>query len=120
MATALIPLIAGLAPDLISLIVSLIHPKAIAAESLGQGNGALKFADVFVSVMSDLAKAHAAGSIVGPLPDDATVKLILQSVVLSLKLTGVLTGGAVPPAPVPPASAQSIALKAGQSLLVTA
>ena len=116
MAAALIPLIAGLAPEIINLIVGLVHPKAIAAEqNNGPLTGPVKFADVFVAVMQDLANAHAAGRISG-LPDDATVKVIIQAVVTSMQLSGYLGGAISAPAP----SAQSVVLKAGQSVLVTA
>jgi hypothetical protein len=124
MAAALIPLLAGLAPEIVNLIVGLVHPKAIAAEQLGPATGLVKFADVFVSVMSDLVKAHAAGTI-AVLPDEATVKVIIQAAVTSMQLSGLLGGSIAAPAP----SAQSpvavpnrtdVALKGGQSILVTA
>jgi hypothetical protein len=124
MAAALIPLLSGLAPEIVNLIVGLVHPKAIAAEQLGPATGLVKFADVFVSVMSDLVKAHAAGTIPA-LPDEATVKVIIQAAVTSMQLSGLLGGAIAAPAP----SAQSpvagpnrtdVALKGGQSILVTA
>jgi hypothetical protein len=119
MAAALIPLIAGLAPEIINLIVGLVHPKAIAAEqNNGPLSGPVKFADVFVGVMKDLTAAHVAGTI-ALLPDDATVKVIIQAVVTSMQLTG-LIGGASPAATPSALSAQSVVLKNGQSVLVTA
>jgi hypothetical protein len=120
MAAALVPLIAGLAPDIINLIVGLVHPKAIAAQQAnGPLTGPVKFADVFVSVMQSLTSAHVAGTI-SVLPDDATVKTIIQSVVTSMQLSGVL-GAAVPTALAPgaPAATQSITLQPGQSILIT-
>ena len=94
MAAALIPLIAGLAPEIVNLIVGLVHPKAIAAEQKnGPLSGPVKFADVFVGVMKDLTAAHVAGTIL-VLPDDATVKVIIQAVVTSMQLSGYL-GGAI-------------------------
>jgi hypothetical protein len=124
MAAALIPLLAGLAPEIVNLIVGLVHPKAIVAEQLGAATGPVKFADVFVSVMSDLGKAHAAGTIAVQ-PDDATVKVIIQAVVTSMKLSGYLGGAIAAPAPSPQSpvagpNRTDVALKAGQSLLVTA
>ncbi len=117
MAAAIVPLIGALAPEIISLIAGLVHPKAIAAEAAnGPLSGPVKFADVFVSVMSDLAKAHAAGTIAA-LPDDATVKVVIQAVVTSMQLSG-LIGGAAAAAPgksAPPAT-QSFALASGQTL----
>ena len=107
----------ALAPALIDLIVGLVHQKAPVAEQLGPGTGPVKFADVFVSVMTDLTKAKAAGRIEA-LPDDPTVKVIIQAVVTSMQMSGML-GGAIAVPPVAP-SAQSIVLKGGQSLLVTA
>jgi hypothetical protein len=117
MAAALIPLIAELAPTLINLIVGLVHQKAPVAEQIGPGTGPVKFADVFVSVMTDLAKAKATGQI-EVLPDDATVKVIIQAAVTGMQLLGLLGGtAAVSPQA---SSAQSIGLKTGQSLLITA
>ena len=117
MAAALIPLIAGLAPEIINLIVGLVHPAATKAEDAGTLTGPVKFADVFVSVMGDLAKAKAAGTI-SEIPADPTVKTIIQAVVTSMQLSGVLGSGN--PSPVTTPTSQSIVLKAGQSLLVTA
>ncbi len=122
MAAAVIPLIATLAPELINLIVGLVHKKAPEAEVLGPGTGALKFADVFVGVMQDLIKAHAAGSLPGALPDEATVKTIIQSIVTSLKLLGALGGAPTPPVVVPAPGGtvpQVVVIRPGQSLTIT-
>jgi hypothetical protein len=122
MAAALIPLIAGLAPEIINLIVSLVHPKAIAAEQLGTGTGPVKFANVFVAVMQDLAKAHAAGTI-SVLPDDATVKTIIQSVVVSMQLSGFLGGTAPTPvtdvAATPSTPLRAVSILPGQSITIS-
>src|ERR1051326_5311339 len=114
MADVILPLIAGLGPELINLVVGLIHQKAPAAEAMGPSTGPVKFADVFVAVMSDLTKAKAAGQI-AVLPDDAVVKLIIQAVVMSMKLSGVLEG-----AKDPGSGPQRITLSAGQSLVESA
>ena len=119
MAAALIPLIAGLAPEIISLIVGLVHQKAPAAEQdNGPLTGPVKFADVFVKVMRDLTNAYVTGQI-SVLPDDTTVKVIIQAVVTSMQLSGYLGGAIAAPTP-STSSAQSVVLKTGQSVLVTA
>jgi hypothetical protein len=119
MAAALVPLIAGIAPEIVNLIVGLVHPKAIAAEqNNGPLTGPVKFADVFVAVMQDLTNAHVAGQL-SVLPDDATVKVIIQAVVTSMQLSGYLGGAIAGPTPSTP-SGQSVVLKTGQSVLVTA
>lgn len=116
MAAALIPIFAGLAPELISLIVSLTHPAAKAAEAqLGTGSGPVKMATVFGDVMTALTKAAEAGTISKTLPPDETVKLILQAVVTSMKMSGAL--GSTPIAEAPSTS-QIILLRAGQSLTI--
>ena len=121
MAAAAIPLIAAavttLGPEIISLLASLTHKAAPVAEAAhGPGTGPVKFADLFVSVMGDMARAHAQGQI-AVLPDDATAKLVIQSVLSSLKILGLLDG---PAAPVPtPIASQSVSLKAGQSITIS-
>ncbi len=117
MAAALIPLIAGLAPDIINFITSLIHPAATAAEALGTGTGPLKFATVFSDVVTALQKAAAAGTIDKVLPSDDMIKAIIQAVVTSMQLSGQLGGTAVNPAP---ATSQAITLTHGQTITVTA
>jgi hypothetical protein len=125
MAAALIPLIAGLAPAVINLIVGLVHHKApVAEQNGGPLTGPSKFADVFVGTMADLVKAHAAGQI-DVLPDEPTVKVILQAVVTSMQLSGYLGGaitGPVPAtqSPVAGPNCADVVLNAGHSLLVTA
>ena len=120
MAAIAIPLIGAVAPAIIDLIASLTHPKAIAVEQLGPGTGAVKFADVFVSVMADLVKAKAAEQI-DALPAEGTVKTIIQSVVTAMKLSGLLGGIAAPVATTNPAEAtENYTLSAGQSVLVRA
>jgi hypothetical protein len=119
-AAALLPLLTPLLPtitnDIIGLITGLVHKSAPVAEANnGPATGPVKFAEVFVSAMSDLVKAHAANQIV-MLPDEATVKLVIQSVVSSLKLSGQLSGAGVG---VPAATPQSVVLTAGQSIVVS-
>jgi hypothetical protein len=120
LAAALIPLLTPLIPaitnDIIALITGLVHKSApIAEANSGPSTGPVKFADVFVSTMSDLVKAHAAKQI-ALLPDEATVKLIIQSVVSSLKLSGQLAVAALT---APAMAPQSLALVAGQSIVIT-
>ena|ERR1700730_8571690 len=118
MAAAIIPLIASLAPTIIDLIASLVHKQApIAEATLGTGTGPVKFADVFVSVMESLTKAKVAGQI-DLLPDDSTVKTIIQAVVTSMKLTGRL--GPAPPATITnTAVASAVTLSSGESVTVS-
>jgi len=117
------------------LIAGLVHQKAPAQDAaLGSGTGPVKFANLFVDVMGDLAKAHAAGTI-DTIPDDATAKTVIQSVISSMKLLGLLDGSVVvdpaavttvtaPPAaaaaakaqPKVPGASQSFALANGQTL----
>jgi hypothetical protein len=118
-AAAVFPIIAGLLPDIVSLIAGLVHPKAIAAEAAhGPLSGPVKFADVFASTMKDLIAAHAAGTI-PLLPDEPMVKIVIQAVVTTMKLGGLLGDSAA--VAVPPAAQQQIRLKAvaGQSLLIS-
>ncbi len=115
MAAALIPLALSLAPEIINLIASLVHQHAPVAEQQGStGTGPVKFADVFVDVMKDLTSAHAQGQI-AILPDDGTVKTIIQAVVTSMKLSGLLDGSASAAT-----AAIPLTLKAGQTLTITA
>jgi hypothetical protein len=121
MAGALIPLIATLAPAVIDLIAGLVHQKAPQAEAiLGAGTGPVKFAEVFVGVMSDLAKASASGQITGGIPADGTVKMIIQAVVTSMKLSGTL-GTVVATVAVPGilAAPQSLILAPGQTITIS-
>jgi hypothetical protein len=114
----LIPALIPLGLELIDFIASIVHPKVVAASATGTtGTGPVLLADVFAATMGDLAKAHAAGMITGTLPDDATVKVIIQSVYTALKLSGVLS--AASPA-LQAGGAQPIALKSGQSILISA
>lgn len=106
MAGIAIPLIAGVVPSIIQLIASLTHPAAQAAEvNLGPGTGPVKLSAVFDSVMGALTMASANGTIQGPIPDSKTVLAIIQAVVSSMHLSGLLGGiPAAPLASVPPAS----------------
>lgn len=130
MAAAIIPLIASVAPTIINLIAALVHPAAAAAEATkGAGTGPVKFAEVFGKVMIDLQNAAAAGMIPKELPSDDLVKLVIQSVVASMKLTGALGGtqvlasvpgtAAIPGTPPDVVSPASIFLRPGQSVVIT-
>ncbi len=93
MAAALVPLITTVAPSIISLIAGLVHKSAPAAETqFGPSTGPVKFATVFGDVMTGLQNAAAANQIDKTLPPDQTVQVIIQSIVTSMKLQGMLTG----------------------------
>jgi hypothetical protein len=116
MAAVALPLISALAPSIIDLIAGLVHKSAAAAEAVnGPKTGPVKFAEVFEDVMTALQKAATAGQIAKDLPPDATVQLIIQSVVSSMKLAGLLDGATLPV----PANPQAISLKSGQSITIT-
>ena len=73
MAAALIPLIAGIAPSIITLIASLVHKSAPAAESTnGSGTGPVKFAQVFQTVITSLQQAAAVDK--SPKPSPRTIR----------------------------------------------
>ena len=110
MATALIPLIAAIAPEIINLITALVHKAAPAAEqTLGSGTGPVKFAQVFGDVMTALQNAAAAGQIPKALPSDDIVKVVIQAAVNSMQLSGLL--GASDPTAVPAATVGGANLK---------
>jgi len=116
MATAIIPIITGLAPALIELIAGLVHQFAPREEQqLGAGTGQAKMANVFSDVVQSLQKAAAVGTIPKELPPDQTIGLIIQSVVSSMKLSGLLE----PPPTATLAPAQDITLRPGQSVRIT-
>jgi len=118
MASFVIPLILGLAPEVVKLIVARAHKSAITAEAaLGPDTGALKFGQVFGEVMTSLNDAANAGQIPKALPADEAVKLIIESVVNSMKLSGALPG----PGTTVPAASQTgqLSLKPGQTLTIT-
>jgi hypothetical protein len=119
----------AIAPSIISLITSLVHHKAPVIESSnGPGTGPVKFADLFVSVMQGLTSAKVAGQIPS-VPDDASAKNIIQAVISSMKLLGLLnsvpTGipglvaTTIATNSVVPNLNQNLTLKAGQTLTVT-
>lgn len=92
MAAAIVPLAVQFLPGIIDLIAGLVHKKAPQVEgALGAGTGPVKFASVFEYVMSALTQAATAGQIPKELPSDDIVKTVIQSVVSSLKLQGLLT-----------------------------
>lgn len=103
---AFIPLIAGIAPSIINLIAGLVHKHAPQAEAAsGPGTGPVKFADVVNAVLVNLQTAAAAGQIQG-VPGEDQIKLIVQSIVSSMKLQGLLNGTTQdsPPAVAPPSN----------------
>ena len=96
MAAAIIPLVSALAPEIINLIVGLVHKSAPAAESqLGAATGPAKFGMVFGDVVAALNKAAVAGQISKTLPADETIQVIIQAAVQSMQLSGLL-GAALP------------------------
>jgi hypothetical protein len=102
MAAALIPLIApifeSLAPQVIALITALVHKHAAAAQAqLGVGTGPVKLAQVLTAVNSDLSDAAKAGTI-PPVTATGSVAQVVQSVVGSMKLSGLLGASAASPA----------------------
>ncbi len=116
-----IPIIAGLAPELVTLIAKLVHKQAPIAEAAnGPGTGAAKFGDVFVAVMKTLTNAKVAGQI-SALPDDNSVKVIMQSVVTAMKLSGTLGEDAPSTAVISPTAVSSpgLVLRAGQTITIT-
>lgn len=91
MAATIVPIIAQLAPTIVSLITALVHKAAPVAETTnGPGTGPVKFAQVFQSVVTDLNTAANAGQISKTLPDDNTIQTIIQAVVTSMQLSGML------------------------------
>jgi len=115
MAGIALPLITTFAPELINLIAGLVHKSAPAAEAAnGPGTGPVKFAQVFQDVISALNNAAVAGTISKTLPPDETIKTVIQAVVSSMNMTGLL-GPPVQPSVPPP---QQIWLTNGQSLVI--
>ncbi len=104
-----------LEPLLSNLIAALVHRHAPVIEAqYGPGTGPVKLPDLFAAVIGDLTKAAVAGTIPKALPSDDTVRIIIQAVVSSMKLSGLLdapAGVAVAP--------QAVTLRAGQSLTIT-
>ncbi|GAC1496113.1 MAG: hypothetical protein NVS1B6_00930 [Steroidobacteraceae bacterium] len=95
--TAAIPLILGLTPTILDLIVRLTHLRAPVAEhQLGSGTGPVKFGDVFSSVMASLTSAAAAGQIEKALPSDDVIRLLIQATISSMKAMGLLETPASP------------------------
>lgn len=115
MAAAIIPLITAIAPEIINLIAGLVHKSAPAAEAAnGPGTGPVKFAQVFSDVITALTAAANAGTIYKTLPADEVIKTVIQAVVSSMNMTGLLASStpSAPPAP------QQIWLASGQSLVI--
>lgn len=114
MAAAIIPVIATLAPELINLITSLVHQHApIAEQNNGAGTGPVKFADVLLAVKDSLDKALKAGQI-RELPEEASLQIIIQAVVTSMKISGTLTSSTTVIA-----NPQAVTLTTGQSLTIS-
>ena len=118
MASLAVPLITAIAPEIITLITGLVHKQAPVAEAANcPSTGPVKFADVFGAVITALTSAAAAGQIPKQLPSDDIVKVVIQAVVSSMKLGGLLGS---PTVTIPaPATAQSLVLKAGQSVTIS-
>jgi hypothetical protein len=91
MAAAIIPLIAGLAPSIIQLIVGLVHKHAPAAQAASPqpGTGPVRFADVLTAVAQALQQAASAGQIPqAGIPPDATLATLIETIVQSMKQPG--------------------------------
>ncbi len=115
MAGALVPLIATVAPEIISLIAGLVHKHAPVVEAAnGPSSGPVKFADLFGTVIGALTNAANVGTISKVLPSDDTVKIVMQAVVTSMKMMGLLNGVVTDAA----VGGQSIVLKAGQTITI--
>jgi D-alanyl-D-alanine dipeptidase len=115
----LIPLLAGLAPSIVDLIAALTHRSAPVAEAtFGAKAGPVKLATVLSDVMVDLQRAAAAGTIPKELPSDQTISTVVQSVISSMKLSGLLDSPTQPAAPQATQGA-SYVLKPGQSVTIT-
>jgi hypothetical protein len=123
MAASIVGLIGSLAPDIINLIASLVQKSATQAEQqLGSGTGPVKFAQVFTDVITALQNAASAGAIGKTLPGDDDVKLIIQSVVTSMKNLGLLSSSTAATLLQPvaaPAGTQTLNLHSGDSLTIT-
>src|ERR1700757_3203287 len=136
MAAAFIPLIASIAPSIISLITGLVHKSAPKAEAAnGPATGPVNFAQVFQDVILALQQAANSGVIDKILPNDDLIKAIIQAVVTSMQMSGTLPAGstatppAIPATPVVPPSSvltpassvltpQTVWLTSGQSLII--
>ncbi len=104
-----------LEPVVANLIAGLVHRHAPAIEQqYGPGTGPVKLPDLFAAVIGDLQRAAAAGTIPKQLPSDDLIRVVVQSVVSSMKLSGLLES-AVPALATP----QAVTLRAGQSLTIT-
>lgn len=118
MAAAIVPMVLNALPEVINLIAGLVHRTApVVEQQLGPKTGPVKFAAVFASVMDGLSKAAQAGQIDKKLPDDEVVKVIINSAIASMQLSGALDGGsAVTAAALSP---QSLVVSSGQSITIT-
>jgi len=127
MSAAAVSLITSLAPEVINLIAGLVHKQAPVAEATyGPSTGLVKFADVFSFVITALQTAAAAGQIPKVLPSDDTVKAIIQAVVQSMQLSGLLGAETTTSAAsssssvVKPAQPQALKLTPGQVITISA
>lgn len=121
MAAAIIPLAAAIAPSIIDLIAGLVHKFAPVAEATNPPKtGPVKFTQVFGDVMTALQNAANAGQIDKALPNDETIKAVIQAVVSSMKIGGLLGSSTSPATPATPAAGpQPLALKPGQTITIT-
>lgn len=107
-------------PEVIKLIAGLVHKHApVAEQQYGPGTGPAKFGSVFAKVISDLQNAAAAGAIPKELPTDEAIKAVIESVVTSLNLQGLLGAPNAPAATQSPGT-QAIKLAPGGSVTVSA
>ena len=127
---AVLPTIEAVAPSIITLITALVHKAAPAAEiALGPSTGPVKFAQVFGDVVTSLTSAANAGQIPLTLPSDPAIQVIIQAVVSSMKLAGLLdapvlavagTSVSVVKAPASPNSSVAYTIQHGQTFTITA
>jgi hypothetical protein len=121
----LAPVVIPVVKQIIDLIVGLTHKSAPVAEAqLGASTGPAKFGMVFGDVVAALNTAALAGQISKVLPPDGTIQMIIQAAITSMQIAGNLVTPTVATAPAvlapaPTANAQTVTLKAGQSLTIT-
>lgn len=134
MAAVAIPIITAVAPSIIQLIAGLVHRSAPIQEATqGPKTGPVKFAGVFADVIQALTAAANAGQIDKVLPPDPAIQVIIQAVITSMQISGLLSGvptataqtatvapQAQPAVGAPPNAAPlSFALKNGQILMIS-
>jgi hypothetical protein len=110
-------LLPGAFQALSDLIAGLVHKNApIVQASNGPSTGPIKLGDLVMLVQKALIGAHAAGTLTGTLPDDATVGVIVQSMISIMKLPGGQLGPAVAGSP---ASGDPVSVKSGTPVTLT-